>query len=467
MPQDAESSPLLNGSSVDDPDKIFAKALDHDLEKICTFYQLKELEIYGEVDALLQDGEEYEAEQEDGEPQNGKRPTLATLRQGSLFRSFGMNRKRRSSTMSKSRDNIDEEGESDDDANERTGLQKVKSRDMDPYDMTASSNFDNISRRRPSTSDNIDDQALDVLYNEGITLKKRAISLYVSLCELRSFIQLNKTGFAKVLKKYDKTLNRKLKSSWIRENVDTAYPFQQSTLDHLNENITKVEQAYADIITKGDIQVARRELRLHLREHVVWERNTVWREMIGIERKAQAANMGIRQTMLGGDPDRTNARLQGDEPETATKEVITPIGKYRCPRFLLSHTFYLLVAIIAIFLVLLLVPIMEVPEQQNCLALVVFVSLLWATEVCIINARSSSCISPRPPLTIETGNPTVRHLVARALSGSGLEGRSIGFQAVQPSRVQGRSIIRLRGHVDPRHHAPARWFHDCCRAFKV
>jgi hypothetical protein len=29
-----------------------------------------------------------------------------------------------------------------------------------------------------------------------------------------------------------------------------------------------------------------------------------------------------------------------------------------------------------------MVPIMEEPEQQNCLALVVFVSLLWATEVC-------------------------------------------------------------------------------------
>ena len=37
---------MLNGS-VEDPDKVFTKALDHDLEKICTFYQLKELEVYG------------------------------------------------------------------------------------------------------------------------------------------------------------------------------------------------------------------------------------------------------------------------------------------------------------------------------------------------------------------------------------------------------------------------------------
>jgi hypothetical protein len=34
------------------------------------------------------------------------------------------------------------------------------------------------------------------------------------------------------------------------------------------------------LVTKNNKQFARRELRLHLREHVVWERNTVWREMI-------------------------------------------------------------------------------------------------------------------------------------------------------------------------------------------
>lgn len=354
---------------------------------------MKELEIYGEVDALLHDKQEYEADQDGNASQEGttRRPALARARTGSVFKSFSLGRRRRASTLTRSQDHIEEEGESDDDANERSALRKRNSNEHNPYDMTASPNLDTVStRRRPSTSDDIDEQALDIMYNEGVTLKKRAVSLYVSLCELRSFIQLNQTGFAKVLKKYDKICDRKLKSEYIKANVDPAYPFQQLTLDHLNNNIEKGEQAYADVVTNGDIDMARRELRLHLREHVVWERNTVWREMIGIERKAQAANMGIRQTMLGGD-DRGNARLQGDEPETATKEVQTPIGKYRCPRFLLSSTFYILVAIIAIFLVLLLLPIMDRPEQQNCLALVVFVSLLWATEVCFCPSHSLTC----------------------------------------------------------------------------
>jgi phosphate transporter len=86
--------------------------------------------------------------------------------------------------------------------------------------------------------------------------------------------------------------------------------------------------------------------------------------------------------MLGSDSNSKKGRLQGDhEEEGALKEVNLPIGKYRCPKFLLGSTFWVLMAIIAVFVVLLVVPIMEAPEQQNCLALVIFVSLLWATEV--------------------------------------------------------------------------------------
>jgi phosphate transporter len=102
--------------------------------------------------------------------------------------------------------------------------------------------------------------------------------------------------------------------------------------------------------------------------------------MIGIERKTQAANMGIRQTMLGRDTDPSKARLLGDEAEIEMKEIQTPVGKYLCPSWLFSPTLYTLIVISSIFVLLLFLQIMELPEQQNCLALVVFVSMLWATE---------------------------------------------------------------------------------------
>lgn len=383
---DAESSPLLNGAA-DDPDKVFINALDQGLETVCSFYQLKELEIYGELEDLLKDEEHYEEEQEVFEHEQDNIPAGKKTRSGSIFKQIGFTQPRRTSNLSHQSDLEEEEDEGDsddDDVNEASRLRR-RSRDgrrrrsmLD--DMAASTDFASSRRRTSVAFDDYNDMAFSALYDEGVSLKKRTVSLYVSLCELRSFIQLNKTGFQKVLKKYDKILDRNLKSAYLNEHVYSAYPFKQTTMDKLTNNLLRVEIAYSRICTKGDVAEAKRELRLHLREHVVWERNTVWREMIGIERKAQAANLGISQTLLGRDADGRKARLQGDEAEAELKEVDTPIGRYSCPRWLVSKPFWTLVFVLAIFAVLLLVPIMEKPEQQNCLAMVVFVSLLWATE---------------------------------------------------------------------------------------
>ena len=387
--EDPESSPLIG---TDDPDTVFRRALDQELEKICSFYQLKELEIYGEVGELMKDEQSYETETEgqDFDQLDGLTDKNGRPRRGSIFGRIS-SRQRRTSTMSASTINEGDEGDSDDDADERTAMNgtsigRRKTQDANTIrtgdDLRSSRELPMSKRRMSQAQDDYSDNVMEGLLASGMTLKKRTISLYVSLCELKSFVQLNKTGFSKVCKKYDKTLNRSLKSAYVKDSVSPAYPFKQETIQHIDENIRNVERVYAGIITKGDVERARRELRLHLREHVVWERNTVWREMIGIERKAQAANMGLRRTLLGGDNGPSNNRLQGDEPDdTGTKELETPIGRYRCPRWLFSSTFFMLIGILVIFIILLVVPIMKKPEQQNCLAMLVFVSLLWATEV--------------------------------------------------------------------------------------
>lgn len=377
---------------------VFRRSLDAELEKICSFYQLKELEIYGEVSELKKDEENFEADN-DGidldqiDPGARSMARAGKTRHMSLFKNFGFPRDKKTSNLSPSMEEVEEEPDSDDDGDEGALLKRSRTRDgrSKTWDANAGQSIDDLrssrelppSRRRQSQAfDDYSEQAFAGLFASGVNLKKRTISLYVSLCELRSFIQLNKTGFTKALKKFDKTLDRNLKSKYLKESVNPTYPFRSTTMQHVDENIQNIEKMYADINTQGDLDLAKRELRLHLREHVVWERNTVWREMIGIERKAQAANMGLRRTLLGGDHDPANARLQGDEPdELGTKEVVTPVGRVRCPHWLLNSAFFILLAIIAVFVVLLVVPIMQKPEQQNCLALLVFVSLLWATEV--------------------------------------------------------------------------------------
>lgn len=411
---DAESSPLLNGAA-DDPDKAFTNLLDAELEKVTSFYQLKEVEIYGELDALINDEADYERGQEEFDQEQQNVPAGKQTRSTSIFKQIGFNRPRATSTVSgrsTGDGNDDDDDDSDVDANETSRLrqkspdgQRRRRRTTDE-----NNNSDGLSsKRRTSVAfDDYNDMAFSALYDEGVSLKKRTVSVYVSLCELRSFIQLNKTGFEKVLKKFDKILDRKLKSQYLNKYVYPAYPFQQSTMDKLTQKLDHVEHAYSQICTKGDVAEAKRELRLHLREHVVWERNTVWREMIGIERKAQAANIGITQTLLGRDVNAGRVRRQGDENEPEIKEVVTPIGRYRCPQWLVSKTFWTLVACIAVFIVLLVVPIMEKPEQQNCLAMVVFVSALWATEV-----RHDHLVSLH--ILTMTGHSTVCHITPGSL----------------------------------------------------
>jgi len=350
---------------------------------------------------------------------------------------------------------------------ERTGLTKTKSVDARMMESREDMRSElRSSKRRPSTGafDDYNDMSFSVLYDSSISLKKRIISLYVSLCELRSFIQLNKTGFTKVLKKFDKILDRNVKTQYLKDNVDPAYPFKKNTMDRLGENIQKLEEVYAIIVTQGKVDEAKRELRLHLREHVVWERNTVWREMIGIERKTQAANMGLRQTMLGQESDPSKSRLVGDEAIVEMKKIYTPIGSYTCPRWLFSPTLYTLIIILAVFFVLLFVPFMEHPEQQNCLALVIFVSSLWATEV---SSRLQSILKSESDSDFVTGHSAVCDIATCPVSGCYLASRPLRSETIQSVRFQSCSNLCFRFNVDASYYALAWWFHDCSGSVQV
>ncbi|KAF8473955.1 SPX domain-containing protein [Kalaharituber pfeilii] len=388
-PLDSERSALLS-TDHPDPDTAFKKALDHELQKITAFYMSKEKEIFREVDLLLRDMEEYERDVDAGyaalgnsdflNGQNGgRRPSvgdaLATYRLPS----------RRATIDPHDDDSDDDDDEDGEYGNTATLLRRARKR---PSTIGRHSQYEGESHsglQRRSSATGLDDyqkMKRNALFNMQISLGKRAISTFVSLRELKSFIQLNKTGFSKALKKYDKTLDKALRAPYMENVVAKAYPFQDGTINILETKISMVENLYAKIATEGDIDIARRELRLHLREHVVWERNTVWREMIGIERKAQAANMGLKRTLLGSDPEPGEERLQGDDPEKPTgKTLRTPLGTVTFPSWLFSGNFFVLVGCVAIFVLLLASPIMNSPEQQNCLAMLVFVSLLWATEV--------------------------------------------------------------------------------------
>ncbi|KAI0424629.1 SPX-domain-containing protein [Xylaria sp. FL1042] len=382
---DVETRPLLRD---EDPETVFSRALDVELEKISSFFGVKERELLDEVDELLRDIDFFDDSGEDGQ----RDPQPSALLHSStdqVHRTAGP-RSSRSAHSTRSTDD-DVEDSDDDDGDETSALNKNRRSSLGSAygrrravtnirpatDMTASTELTKSMRRHSVGFDDYAETAQ--LFSDGIMLKKRIICLYVQLCELKSYVQLNRTGFNKILKKFDKIIDRELRPRYMKTSVESSYPFLRDTMNELEGNIEKMEKAYAKIVTQGDESLAKKDLRSHLREHVVWERNTVWRDLIGMERRAEAASFG--KGLVGASNDGMKVRLQGDDvPAVSTKEIVTPIGRFTCPAWLFGSSTLTILGIIVIFLVFLFVPIIEKPEQQACLAMLIFVSLLWATE---------------------------------------------------------------------------------------
>ncbi|KAK8085948.1 hypothetical protein PG994_000922 [Apiospora phragmitis] len=374
---DAESRPLLRE---DDPQTIFSRALDVELEKITSFFQIKRKEIFEDVEGLLRDLRD----------ENGGAAAIRNMSRNSAENIRQMARDRRTSRGARSTEDGHEYSDSDEDdetaaLNKRpTSSQHGGRRRSIPSAMHASTDLGastdmGRSTRRTSIAGGFTDYAeIEEMYTSSLMLKKRIIGLYVQLCELKSYVQLNHTGFRKILKKFDKIVDLDLRSKYMTGTVEPAYPFRGETMAQLDDYIGRLEQAFAGTATQGDLELAKKDLRSHLREHVVWERNTVWRELIGLERRAEAASLG--HGLLGG-VNESHSRLQGDDPPMSpTKEFRTPIGRFNVPTWVYGMPVITLLIVIAIFIVLLYVPFMASPEQQNCAAMLAFVSLLWATE---------------------------------------------------------------------------------------
>ncbi len=453
-------------------EQTFRRALDLELQKVCTFYESKERELRDEVNAVLDDLETFKNDRDskgstfdllDLHGHGRDQGDASRLSTSGILKSLHFGRPRRSSTMSASAASRRDDHEDDTFdgmsalTRSRTSFDQRNTRDASDLeqsveDLRGSREIYRSKRKPSAVAEEYDDRTFSALFESSVVLKKRIISVYVSLCELKSFIQLNKTGFSKALKKFDKTLNRNLRTEYLEKSVEPAWPFRKETMSRLEDSIAKIETAYADVTTKGDVRQARRELRLHLREYVVWERNTVWREMIGMERKADAARLGLRPTLLSGTYDHSRLQRQGDEgQEPSTTKINTPVGRVYCPHWLLNSSNFILLGIIICFLILLFVPIMKKPEQQNCLAMLVFVSLLWATEVGVVTFLSYLYVL----VLIIIGDTPIRNITTSSVSRRGATHRLRRRSASSTIERQGSDIVHLLGDVELGDHAAA------------
>ena len=152
----------------------------------------------------------------------------------------------------------------------------------------------------------------------------------------------------------------------MHEVVERAQPFLHSSKDILNEASTRLLNLYTKCVTRGDISVARQQLKLHQRENIAWERDTVWRQMIGRERRGES----------DGQPKALGGTLVAGDDEDGLLQVPTPAGRFK----LTKRKIAIALAVI-VFIILLNVQTVEGEEANRCLAILVFCTIMWATEV--------------------------------------------------------------------------------------
>ncbi|KAF9183031.1 low-affinity phosphate transporter [Haplosporangium sp. Z 767] len=361
---------------------MFLPALDKELEKIVMFYYSKERELFAEVNALASDVEFVENFDPSVHTRMGSSGGHGgNVRKG---RTRANSRASRGSTLGRSSSwRYEEAVDLADAAALKADNEVPKNIDHAPTQgSTASGNGAGSSSEvmdantehgtdhdhaQGDDEDNEDDDGKSLWFEpemeeDRMRFRHNCIELFVNLSELQAYVKLNCTGFSKILKKYDKISENNMKKVYMNQVVLKAYPFKQETTVKLQEEIDRVRDIYARIFTGGDIEVAKRSLRMHLKEHMVWERNTIWRDMIGIERKSQA--VAVRP-----------------ESDLEKGPIIfkTPLGVIQVPSFLTRDVVVMALCCI-VFIALLTIDLFEGPEQQNCFAILIFASLLWATE---------------------------------------------------------------------------------------
>ena len=227
-----------------------------------------------------------------------------------------------------------------------------------------------------------------------IDLVRRARDLYVQLVELREYVQLNQTALSKILKKFDKMTNNKVRTTFMDQIVKQSYPFRDATRQALQSSIRDVEIIHAKAAGIQNLTLNSRELRRHVRERVEFERNTVWRDVIGLERKHSA--IGLRE--IGDSPEdeeivttglsAVNLNLEDIGKTKSLKKRRMLLGIIPLPKWCRTRILWLVLSIALFLLVLEASNLLPVQSERHCAALVVFVSILWATEVMPLFATS-------------------------------------------------------------------------------
>ncbi|KAH9847813.1 Sodium/sulfate symporter [Lenzites betulinus] len=401
---EANEHTSLIGAGVDaaSTDALFTPLLDRELKKVCLFYETEEQRLSDEVSTLQHEVEQHEQngpyaghqyiDDEDPDDEDDDDFDLQSpVRTEERTQSPSRQRRKHSRSVSSVAPGAPSGSKLKYGAKRRYSVSsdehdelEASNASLDPHDHAGVGRGTSKSPlvRARSLANRLKDSLIstgstssqpETVWNAHnnyaqdtqLLFRRKITRTYVFATSLRSYTELNYAGFRKILKKYDKVTDSDLQDRYLHDIVEQSAPFQQAAKDRLNNKITLLIELYSRCVTHGDMVEARRQLKLYQREHIAWERDTVWRQMISQARRG--ANEDTGMTALGGSLIV--------EAERGLLSVQTPIGRVK----LTSKMLYALIGVV-VFLVLLNVHAVEGTEANKCLAILVFATILWASE---------------------------------------------------------------------------------------
>ncbi|KAI8371763.1 SPX domain-containing protein [Radiomyces spectabilis] len=321
----------------DDGEARFLNALDLQLEKVFDFYTQKESELYTQLDQLAATIADHVGEELEGEQQGYLKP----------YPNGASALENLDSTLNLPQ--MVSEKVPVKDPNQANALRRKLSRN---------SLESRMSLQTTHSASHYVEQLSD--------LRAQLIRLYVSLSELESYLDLNRSAFEKILKKYDKVLEGNLRQQYLQKMVLDSRPFMPQTIDTLRSQIERVEKLYANAFCSGSRPMAMRQMKTHLRDQVTYERNTVWKDMVHQERKTQ------------------DAHVKEPRPQATVK---IPFVPWSIKKSTLRHVLCFLLSLVA-FIILLNVDCFGNRQENYCFALLIFAAIMWATEAIPLYATS-------------------------------------------------------------------------------